>query len=233
MTETILNKGREGSRLFVYSHIDPTLIKDRVKAQFPNDTVVVYLMGNGTDAYRPLLPSFHSWPEWVSNLAEKVGHGFSKTVLTGWSAGGQVIKDVATAGIFPDVIVALDAIYGSKPATAKQGDGSIIMDKGIQGLVDFAQLAALGSKTFVSTYSNIVTTYASTKECNRAIVGAVCSRMGVGFGPDTFREELNHRKIKDSVRFGSLYTYEFAGNDKAEHIAAAHMYSEIWSGFSI
>lgn len=239
-TQTTVWRG-QGSDLFVYVHIAASIIEKKVK-ETTDDSICVELWGNGTSAYKPLLPHYGSTKGWLRSIAKAAGRDpvsgpdFRKWCLTCWSAGGQVAKDVCVAGELldpqpvPDAIVLLDAVYGSKPPGAKRGDGQVVWDTSLQALARYALSAARGERIMVLFHSRISTSYASSKECVEAIVRHVEAELGERLGPDptASADMLDHHGFVEAIAYGNLHVVEFAGMGADEHIAEAHLYDEVW-----
>lgn len=230
MKGTLLQKGFEGSDLFVYCHIDPNLLTEHVKTLFPGDAVWVELRGEGTSAYRGVSAEYGGWDRWVDTIEKKCGCRFARHFLTTWSAGSQVVKDVCLAGYRPDGILMLDGLYEGKPPSSKTGDGKITVSEYIEAISQYATDAAREDSTtkFIATYSDIMTPYASSRECQEWIRARVEGTLGYGIGPDLSIEILNGRKITESFRTNGFRQIGTKGHDAAEHCFHAHLYRELW-----
>jgi len=236
VSTTTIWKGKGGTDLFVYCHIAASIIEQKVK-ETTDDSVAVELWGNGTSAYKPLLPHYGGTAGWLGYIARAAGRAggpgewFRNWCLTCWSAGGQVAKDVCVAGDdLPEAIVLLDAVYGSKPAGAKRGDGQVVWDASLQALGRYALAAARGERIMVLLHSRISTSYASSKECVEAIVRYVEAELGERLGPDptASADVLDHHGFIEALAYGNLHVIEFAGMGADEHITEAHLYDEVW-----
>lgn len=241
-TRTVIQPGRTTEcDLFVYAHIAASAEIKAQAAKATDDAVFTELWGNGTGAYRPLLPSMGGrWTEYVrqlsaANFGSKV---FRYTTLTTWSAGSQVAKDVCNAAVLrgqldaetPDALVMLDGLYGAKPAGSRQGDGKVVWDSALQAIGDYAIAAAEGRKVCVILHSNISTPYASSKECVEAVLAYVQTRTGQQLqrDPELAPADLAGQSFVEALRLGNLHVVEFAGRDAAEHMREAHLFDEVW-----
>lgn len=226
--QTVLQCGGLAPDLFIYIHIDGSYIKKRV-SEITSDAVVTEYWGAGTSAYKPLLASYGGLSKWKSSIAEHCGHrSFSHTCLTMWSAGGQVAKDICKSDEWPDAMVLLDCIYGTKVPNAKPGDGQVLFDDGLEAIAKYALSAANGDHTLVVVYSNISTPYGSTKECCTAIRSWVEKKLGYELVKDSVIIFDKEHQTKNYWYYGNLHIIEFAGTDAKEHILDAHLYDEIW-----
>jgi len=230
---TIVQKGRTGSDLFIYCHLDPSILAARAKSIVPNDAVVSELWGNGTAAYAGAVQHYGGWLPWIHQIQKECGvDEFRRVYLTTWSAGSAVALSVCQQqpeNARPDAIVMLDGFYGSKPAGSKQGDGRVLVTEQMGCLADYAIKAAYGDGyRFISTYSHIQTPYASSRECNEWLRAQVEAELATCLAPDLLAEEVNGHKFLQSWRHKQFFMYAFAGQDAKEHIRHAHMFNEIW-----
>jgi hypothetical protein len=218
------------TNLAVYGHIDPNIIRPRV-AEVTANAAVVEFWGEGTSAYKAVLPSFGgSWAAYVHSVADKIGKQIGKTCLTTWSAGSQLAKDVCVAGgVLPDAIVMLDGLYGAKPPGSKAGDGQVIPDVQIEALVRYAIAAARGEKIMAILHSRIPTPYASSKEVADYIVGRVSAAVGtMQADKSVTAEDFDKHGFSQALVLGNLHVIEFPGIDAKEHVTEAHLYDEVW-----
>jgi hypothetical protein len=228
--QTILQVGT-GNDLFAYFHIGATYIKDEAKTA-TSDTVVVELWGNGTNAYRPVIPGYGGWKAYVDGVAKRVGKPkFEHVCLTTWSAGSQIIKTVCRGAPNeqPDAIVSCDGLYGNKPPGSKPGDGNVAFDAEIEAVARYALAAAKGEKIFVLLHSMIATPYGSSSEVAMRIRRYVEEQMGREMEPDSLTPaELGSHQFTEALVLGSFHLIEFPGRDGAEHVREAHLFDEVW-----
>lgn len=229
---TVLQSGvGDPCDLFVYAHIDPSIIKAKV-AETTTDMAVVEFWGLGTSAYKPVVPAYGgNWRSYVKGLEQKLSKSIGKSCLTTWSAGSQVAKDVcASNGPWPDAIVMLDGLYGAKPAGSKPGDGKVVMDDALKAVANYALRAARGECVMVLFHSAIYTTYASSKECCDAVKAYVEKEMGRAMEPDAelHPEDLDNHGFTEAYKLGNLHFVAFKGVDAKEHITEGHLYDEVW-----
>lgn len=229
---TILQKGTPGGFLFVFAHIGPDIIRKEVAALFPDATVVVELWGEGTGAYTSMLPSYGgSFKSMVDGIIKTVGYGFSHVNLTTWSAGSQVAKMVMHEAWLPNSLVMLDGLYGSKAPGTHPDDGTLVPETSdLSGIIAGVLMSAKEEAKFslMATHSNIMTPYASSKECWNYSIDQAMQTLGTGIGPDLYCNDINGRKFTSSRRMNKFQLYGFPGNDAAEHCAHAHMYKVFW-----
>jgi hypothetical protein len=230
LRQRVVQPGDPGADLFLWVHMDAEVIRERVAA-ITSDAVATELWGEGTDAYRALLPSYQGLDGWVRGLAIRAGRsGFRRTCLTTWSAGSQVIKDVCQGASWPDAIVSLDGLYGQKPPGARPGDGQVLWDEGLDGVTRYALAAARGERILVLLHSSIETPYASSREVAEEIRRRVEGALGVCMGAigDLAPGHLGGHEFEAARSLGQLYIVSFAGKDEAEHLAQAQLYDEAW-----
>ncbi len=225
MTQTIVQSGRVGGDLIVYAHIAPSLIARDVPAS-TLDTFVVELCGEGTSAYRHMIGA--GWEAYVAQIAERVGHGFERTVLITWSAGSQVAKEAAMSEHPPDAIVMLDGLYANKPAGARPGDGLVSPDVGLLALVRYGTRAARGEgPTLVILHSAIPTPYASSSECAAFLRAEIEHAIGDSFGEMARPSALASHPPHVVAQHGQCVILSFDGANGAEHVAEAHLWDEV------
>ena len=224
---------RQGSAdLATYCHYDPKTLAKSLGAT--TATVVVELRGAGTSSYAPLLVSYGGTAGWLDAIAKKAGRvdPWRRWCLTCWSAGGEVAKRVAALGDGPrpDAMVLLDAVYGSKPPGSRSGDGRVVIDPGLRALAAYALAAARGETTMVLVHSRIATPYASSKECVEALLELVEAELGERLGPDVSLTpaDLDGRPFAEALAHGNLHVLEYVGAGKAEHIAEAALFDDVW-----
>ena len=235
---TVLQPGvGDPCNLFVYVHLAaPADVRQHV-AETTSAAVVFELWGNGTSAYKPMLPAYGgSWPAMVKGIGDKIQKRFAKTCLTTWSAGSQAVKDVLVAAKgdltkAPDAIVMMDGLYGAKPPGSKPGDGKVAPEPGLTALAAYAAAAARGEGPIcVIFHSNIYTDYASSKECAEAVQKLVEETVGAPMVADTSLTPamLDKHAFKEALVIGNFHLVEFAGRDAQEHMIQAHLYDEVW-----
>lgn len=231
--QKILQRGT-GSDLFAYFHIEPESKEVAAQAaRATTDTVVAEIWGVGTSAYKTVMPSYGGWARYVESIAKKVGRDrFDRVCLTTWSAGSQIIKTVCRGAqhTWPDAIVSLDGLYGTKPAGAKPGDGNVILDAEFEAVAGFALEAARGNRLFVILHSSISTPYGSSGECAALIRHYVEQQLGREMERDESisAAELDGHQFTEALVLGNFHLLEFAGRDAKEHMRQAHLFDEVW-----
>jgi hypothetical protein len=226
---TIVQKGEEGSDLFIYCHIDPALVRARVSGRV-RDAVVVERWGEGTRTYRPLLETYGGFAAWVAELGAACGKkdGFSRVCLTTWSAGSQVAKEVCKGNDWPDAILMLDGLYGDKPPGSKSSDGNVVFDEGLAAIARYATAAACGQYTMGILHSEIGTPYASSRECAAAVRQKVEEAIGAPLEPDPTVTAETLGAFTEAVSAGNLHIVGFPGVGPAEHVREGQLYDACW-----
>ncbi|NUO50681.1 MAG: hypothetical protein HOV80_17660 [Polyangiaceae bacterium] len=229
----IVQKG-SGPNLFVYSHLFETPeVKKRV-AETTSDAVVIEFWGAGTAAYKTVLPAYGGWEKYLDTVAKSSGRErFERVTLTTWSAGSQLAKSVCRSAprVWPDAIVSLDGIYGSKPPGSKPGDGNVIFDPETKALAEYALAAARGEKILVLLHSDISTPYGSSGECAQLIRRYVEDILDQEMVDDesVTAAELDGHQFREALVLGNFHLLSFPGRDAKEHMREAHLYDEVWT----
>jgi peptidoglycan hydrolase-like protein with peptidoglycan-binding domain len=229
----LVQKGT-GNDLFVYMHIEPESPEVAVQAaRATRDTVFVDFWGNGTSAYKTVIPYYGGWRKLVASIAARAGRAsFDHVCLTTWSAGSHIIKAVCRGADYtwPDAIVSLDGLYGTKPPGARAGDGNVIFDVELQAVADYALAAARGDRIMVILHSSISTPYGSSGECANLIRAYVERSLGreMELDQSLAPADLDRHEFAEALVLGNLHIVEFAGRDAAEHIREAHLFDEVW-----
>jgi hypothetical protein len=227
---TILQKGGPAAGLHLLCHVDPRAFAHL--GRVPDDAVAVERWGEGTRVYRPACDHYGGFASWVSAIATECDReGFSRVTLTTFSAGSQVAKEVCKGSDLPDAIVMLDGLYADKPRGARQDDGQVLFDEGLEAIAEYAIAAARGERTLAILHSRIVTSYASSGECARAIRGRVEEAMGAPLEPDPRALEEELGAFNSAVAMGGLHIVEFPGKDTAEHAREGQLYGAAWRCF--
>lgn len=209
---TIVNEGEPGGCLQLLCHFRPNEVKARIAGSA--DRVVVERWGEGTSTYKPLVSTYGGFASWVSQVTSEPP---ARVILMTFSAGSQVAKEVCKGEELPDAIVMLDGLYGDKPKGSKSNDGAVIMDEGLTAIGRYAVSAARGERTLVITCSTIVTPYASSRECARAIERVVVEELGEPLAEDTTPDLSKLGRVTRAVSQGGFHLIELPGATGAEH----------------
>jgi peptidoglycan hydrolase-like protein with peptidoglycan-binding domain len=229
----LVQKGT-GDDLFVYMHIEPESPEVAAQAaRATRDTVFVDFWGNGTSAYKTVIPYYGGWRKLVASVAARAGReSFDHVCLTTWSAGSHIIKAVCRGADYtwPDAIVSLDGLYGTKPPGARAGDGNVVFDVDLQAVAAYAAAAARGERIMVILHSSISTPYGSSGECANLIRAYVERTLEREMERDESLTpaDLDRHAFAEALVLGNLHLIEFAGRDAAEHIREAHLFDEVW-----
>lgn len=218
--------------LFLYAHVGADFIREEA-SHATRDAVVAEFWGQGTVAYKALMPAYGGFKGWVAGLETKLSKKFRRVCLTTWSAGSQVAEDVCKGNDWPDALVMLDGLYAPKPEGSKPGDGKVVFDDGLKAVANFALAAARGERICVILHSNIQTPYASSGECAKAILTFVEGQLGEPLedvketiGP---KDKLGPMVSAKCLR--NLTIIEYGGANGAEHVREAHLFDEVWKRF--
>jgi peptidoglycan hydrolase-like protein with peptidoglycan-binding domain len=226
-----------GTDLFAWWHIEPESAEVAAQAKrVTDDTVHVEFWGNGTSVYKPVMSSYGGWKKYVEGIARLVGRDrFDRVCLTTWSAGSQIIKTVCRAAdhAWPDAIVSLDGLYGTKPPGARAGDGDVIFDAELQAVAAYALAAAQGQRIFVLLHSSISTPYGSSGEVAQLLRHFVEKHVGRPMEIDgaVTPEDLDRHAFSEALVLGNFHLLEFPGRDAKEHVREAHLFDEVWAKF--
>ncbi len=226
---TLVNRAvNEPADLLLWSMGD---LQPQLREGAPKDNIVYYFNGAGTSNYAN--------PPSIKDVEAQFKLGKHKNLtIAGFSAGGRAVQKQLERAFksgdseeMPNAICMADALYAPQDAA-----GNPVMST-LQSVVDFAIRAAKGECIAVLWHSNIPTPgYASSKKCVEAVEKAVADAMGSPFaGLDFNTPELvslaSARPFVEAKRYGLLYIFEYKGQDKAEHVAEAHLIDDFLKAF--
>lgn len=225
--------------IVLHFHGDGDLVEQSVDAAKLNALVsVINLSAEGSKAYEGRMAIPGALDDIVRRIEEKVSAKagtelkVGRIALSSWSAGygGSLsLLETAEGRERVDAVLVMDGIHtGFSP-----GGGRTVHPAGIEPFVEYAKLAAAGSKLMIITHSSIDTAdYCSTTETANAILGALdlpradadeaSSPPRVTLAPALAAfpaREQNWLRVKTVAHRGKLHVYGCAGNGKSDHIA--------------
>ena len=110
-------------------------------------------------------------------------------------------------------------------------DGQVLFDPGLEAIASYAVLAARGERTLVILHSSIVTAYASSGECARAVQARVEEAMGAPLEPDPAADAKALGPFTSAAALGGLHIVGFPGTNDAEHAREGQLYGAAWRLF--
>lgn len=200
-----------------------------------NGPLIAFYPGEGSAIYQRSFEDKGRLKRWMDRvLAELQRRGFDKVSkiahldITSFSAGygavRELVKDPGAFKLMRRVVLA-DSMYGGiDPASAaRKPDPEHILC-----WLPLAQAAMRREKTFVATYSQIVTPYASTFECGRALAeaaGGMVKPVERGECSATLDGQFPLIERFDS---GCFHLWGYGGTDGPAHMTHARHLADIW-----
>jgi hypothetical protein len=204
--------------LVIHFHGAPWLVELSVRRAWPRAAVLAVQLGSGSRVYAE---PFRDPGRFAALLAE-AGNGFSRVVLTGFSAGygsiREILREEANHGRV-DAVALLDGLHAGY-APPEAGRRPSLEDLTV--FLDWARLARGGKKRLLITHSEVFPgTYASTTECAAWLLGelGVARRAVLRWGP------LGMQQLSEA-RAGGFLLLGFAGNSAPDHLD--HLHALAW-----
>lgn len=200
-----------------------------------NNPLLVWNRPGASSAYRVPFEDKDRWPRLLAQVkTELITNGapkdfdFTAYKVSSFSAGyGAVRELVKRPDFFSKLkrVVLCDSIYGS----LDESDGT---RKARQDTVEpwfpLAEAAAKGEKTFLLTFSEVPTPYASSSECGAAIAAHVGGKFQPANPEPPVRSEDNNLKPLTRYDKGNLHLWLYPGHDGVAHIIHVHNLAQLW-----
>lgn len=197
--------------------------------------LIAFYPGEGSAIYQRSFEDRARFGRWTARVLDEIRkRGFSPDVkiahldITSFSAGygavRELVKDPEAFRLMRRVVLA-DSMYGGlDPASSQRKPDPAH----VQCWLPLAQAAMRREKTFVATYSQIATPYASTFECARALARAAGGEVkAVERG--TFAATLDSRfPLIERFDSGYFHLWGYGGTDGPAHMTHARHLADIW-----
>lgn len=197
--------------------------------------LIAFYPGEGSAIYQRSFEDKGRLRRWMDRvLAELLKRGFDQAVkiryldITSFSAGygavRELVKDPEAFKLMRRVVLA-DSMYGGidPSSTVRRPDPEHILC-----WLPLAQAAIRREKTFVATYSQIVTPYASTFECGQALARAAGGEVKA-VEKGTFAATLDSQfPLIERFDSGSFHLWGYGGTDGPAHMTHARHLADIW-----
>jgi hypothetical protein len=204
-------------------------VPQRAVALMPRPVIVAAaFFGSGSGTYkRPFAADTLLYGRLVDSLRAQIARvtgapRISGIYLSGWSAGYGAIREIVRRPEnlpLVDGVLLLDGIHaGYIPDGKPLAEGGVIDTTDVMPFVEFARLAAAGSKRLIITHTEIFPgTFASTTETTDWLLGALhLKRVPVlEWGP-------MGSQLLSRAQLGRLEVLGFAGNAGPDHVDLFH-----------
>jgi len=207
----------------------------RAGYRFP---VVAISLGSGSARYREPFTDVGRFPRLIEMVeAEQARRGVMQpriqaVDISSFSAGyGAVRELVQQPAAFSRIqrIVLSDSLYAGLASGADSKGPRVVQNEQVECWLPFARAAMRGEKTFVFTYSEILTTtYAGTGECAAALLEALGLKpKPVAANSLAAAREPTYPLLRRADA-GHLHFWGYAGRDADAHMVHPRRLAEVW-----